>query len=142
MEYVGVGRRAVAIIIDAFVYFILAWIIASATGGTTSTGFELNGGPAFLSFILFLAYYVGLEATRGATLGKMLLGLRVLKEDGSPVDIQAALIRNILRIVDGLFVYLVGAILVWKSEKKQRLGDRVAHTVVVRGSSVPEAPVI
>ena len=142
MEYVGVGRRAVAVIVDGFVYFILAWIIAGATGGTTGSGFELNGGPAFLSFILFLAYYAGLEATRGATLGKMLLGLRVLKEDGSPLDVQAALIRNILRIVDGLFVYLVGAILVWKSDKKQRLGDRVAHTVVVRSSGVADAPVI
>jgi uncharacterized RDD family membrane protein YckC len=131
-----------AIIIDGIVYFILAWIIASATGGTTSTGFELNGGPAFLSFILFLVYYVGLEATRGATLGKMLLGLRVMKEDGSPVDMQAALIRNILRIVDGLFVYLVGAILVWRSDKKQRLGDRVAHTVVVRASSAPQTQTI
>jgi uncharacterized RDD family membrane protein YckC len=55
---------------------------------------------------------------------------------------QAALIRNILRIVDGLFVYLVGAILVWKSDKRQRLGDRVAHTVVVRASSVQQAPAL
>ncbi|MFN0072993.1 MAG: RDD family protein [Chloroflexota bacterium] len=132
MEYVGVGRRAVAIIIDGIVYFILAWIIAAATGGTTSGGFELNGGPAFLSFALFLVYYVGLEMTRGATLGKMALGIRVLKEDGTPLDLQASLIRNILRIVDGQLAYLVGAILVWKSDKKQRLGDRVAHTIVVR----------
>jgi uncharacterized RDD family membrane protein YckC len=122
------------------VYFILAWIIAAATGGTTAGGFELTGTPAFISFILFLAYYVGLEASRGATLGKMLMGLRVVKEDGSAVDVQAALIRNILRIVDGFFFYLVGAILVWKSDRKQRLGDRVAHTVVVTASSAQQSP--
>lgn len=132
MQYVGVGRRAVAVIIDGIVYFILAWIVAAVTGGTTSGGFELNGSPAFLSFALFFAYYVGLEMARGATLGKMLLGIRVVSEDGGPIDFQASLIRNVLRLVDGFFVYLVAAILVWKSEKKQRLGDRVAHTVVVR----------
>lgn len=133
VEYVGVGRRAVAVIIDGILYFILAWLIASVTGGTTSSGFELTGGPAFLSFLIFLLYYVGLEATRGATVGKMAMGIKVTKEDGSAMDWQAALIRNVLRIVDGLFVYLVGAILVWRSPKKQRLGDRVAKTVVVPG---------
>jgi uncharacterized RDD family membrane protein YckC len=43
-----------------------------------------------------------------------------------------SLVRSLLRIIDGLFVYLVGAILVWRSDMKQRFGDRVAKTVVVR----------
>ncbi len=40
--------------------------------------------------------------------------------------------RNVLRIIDGLpLFYLASAILIWTSEKKQRLGDRVADTIVV-----------
>lgn len=134
MEYVAVGRRAVAVIIDSILFFIMVWVIAAMTGGTTATGFEITGGPAFFSFAIFLLYYVGLEATRGATVGKMAMGIRVTMEDGSPIDWRASLIRNVLRIVDGQLVYLVGAILVWMSPKKQRLGDRIAKTVVVRAS--------
>ena len=48
MEPVGVGRRAVAVIIDAILLSIVGYLIASVTGGTTTDGFSLNGGPAFL----------------------------------------------------------------------------------------------
>jgi uncharacterized RDD family membrane protein YckC len=80
-------------------------------------------------------YFIVLEATQGATLGKMALGLRVVKTNGAPITWADSLIRNLLRIIDGLFGYLVGAILIWSSPLKQRLGDRVAHTVVVRRPS-------
>ena len=66
------------------------------------------------------------------SLGKMALGLRVIRTDGAPISWTESIIRNLLRIIDGLFVYLVGAILIWTSPLKQRLGDRVAKTVVVR----------
>ena len=131
MEAVGVGRRAVAIIIDIIVLGIIGWIIALATGQSSPEGFNLVGGPAFLWFFIGIAYYVVMEVTNGGTIGKLALGLRVVKEDGSKLDWGASLIRNILRVVDGFFFYLVGAIIVWTSKKKQRLGDMVAHTLVV-----------
>jgi uncharacterized RDD family membrane protein YckC len=63
----------------------------------------------------------------------MLLGIRVATVDGSRISWGASIIRNILRIIDALpFFYLLGAILIWTSPQKQRLGDRVAKTVVVR----------
>ena len=133
MEAVGVGRRAVAIIIDMIVLGIIGWIIAMfVPGATTPEGFSLVGGPAFLWFFIGLAYYVVLEVQMGGTLGKMALGMKVVKEDGAKLDWAASLIRNILRSVDGFFFYLVGAIVVWTSKKRQRLGDMVAHTLVVR----------
>ena len=140
MSYVGVGLRAVAVIIDGVVLFVVGYLIALVTGQTTGTGFNLEGAPALLWFLLSFAYYVVLEAQMSGTLGKQLLGLRVVKTDGSPIDFQASLIRNVLRIVDGFFVYLIGAILVWTSPLKQRLGDRVAGTVVVRRASVGARP--
>ncbi len=135
MEAVGVGRRAVAILIDMVLLFVAGYVIALATGATTPTGFNLQGGPAFLWFGVALAYYVVMEATSGATLGKRAMGLKVVKEGGEPLDWQASLVRNILRIVDGLFFYLVGAIAVWVSKKRQRLGDMAAHTLVVKTGS-------
>jgi uncharacterized RDD family membrane protein YckC len=44
----------------------------------------------------------------------------------------AALVRSLLRVVDGLFGYLVGFVAVLASQKNQRLGDMAAHTLVVR----------
>ena len=132
-KYVGVGLRFVAILIDGIVLFILGYLIAAVTGGSTAGGFELQGAPAFLFFILGFLYYVLLETYLGGTLGKLALGMRVIIEDGSPCTISASLIRNLLRIVDFLpFAYLLGAILIWNSPTKQRLGDRLAKTVVVK----------
>ena len=119
------------------VLFIIFWVVALTTGGTTEEGFSIQGAPAFLGFLLGFLYYVAAEATLGATAGKLLVGLRVVKVDGSPIDWPASLIRNVLRIVDGFFFYVVGIILVMTSPTKQRLGDRVAGTVVVRAGTVP-----
>lgn len=140
LQYVGIGRRAVGIVVDGVVltvaYAVLGALIGSVTGGTTATGFSLSGGPAFLFFGLSLlvgfGYFTYLEGTYGTTLGKRLVGLTVVMEDGTPCTVSAAAVRTVLRIVDGLFFYLVGAILVVTSSKKQRLGDRIADTVVVR----------
>ena len=67
----------------------------------------------------------------------MALGLKVVTEDGRPIEWGASIIRNLLRIIDGLFVYLVGAILIWTSPMKQRLGDLLAGTVVIVGPRAP-----
>jgi uncharacterized RDD family membrane protein YckC len=134
MEAVGVGRRAVAIIIDTIVLMIIGWGIAATTGQTSMEGFNLTGGPGLLWFLVVIGYYVVMEKLRGATLGKMAMSLKVVKQDGSALDWQASIVRNLLRVIDGLFFYLVGAIVVWVSKGKQRLGDMAAHTLVVRAS--------
>jgi uncharacterized RDD family membrane protein YckC len=86
-------------------------------------------------FVETTVYYIVMEAACGATVGKLLLGLRVRGADGAPVAVRAAIARNVLRVVDGLFFYLPGAVLVWSSPRRQRLGDRVAGTVVICGAA-------
>lgn len=131
MEPIGVGRRAVAVIIDGILLMIVGYALAQVLGGASATGFSLQGGPAFIFFGIALAYYIVMEATTGQTLGKMAMKLKVVKKDGGKIDWQAAIIRNLLRIIDGFFFYLVGAIVVWVSKSKQRLGDMAASTIVV-----------
>ena len=125
LQYVGVGMRFLAVLIDGIIIGVVAgllsFILRNAPG--------LSGG---IIGVLAIAYFIVMEATQGATVGKMALGLRVVKTDGSPISWSESVIRNLLRIIDGLFVYLVGAILIWTSPLKQRLGDRVANTVVIR----------
>src|SRR5688572_7441617 len=116
MEPVGVGRRAVAILIDSILLFIAGYGIAAAFGQTSSDGFHIQGGPFFLWLALALAYYIAMEVRVGGTLGKLATGLKVVKQDGNALDLQASVVRNLLRLVDGLFFYLVGAIVVWISK--------------------------
>ena len=133
MERVGLGLRAVATIIDTALLFVIGYVLAVFTGNTTEGGFNLTGAPAFGWFAIALGYYIVLEALYGATLGKRLIGLKVVKIDGdAPIDWQASIVRNVLRIVDGFIFYLVAAIAVLASKEKQRIGDMVARTVVVR----------
>jgi uncharacterized RDD family membrane protein YckC len=138
VRYAGLGLRAVAVILDTLVLFALIWVVGLATGHTTDDGVSMQGAVTLLPMGLWGLYYVGLEATLGATLGKLALGLRVVDLDGrSPIGWRSSLARNCLRAVDGLFGYLVGALLVRTSPSRQRLGDRVAGTVVVRRALAP-----
>ncbi len=138
---VGVGWRFLALIIDSFIiglvagvislFFFPYWAYMTDFGNLYQHVGPVTGLGGTTGFI-GLAYYIVMEATRGATLGKMALGMRVVKVDGSPIGWSESIIRNLLRIVDGLFGYLVGAISIWTSPLCQRLGDRAAHTVVIR----------
>jgi uncharacterized RDD family membrane protein YckC len=77
-------------------------------------------------------YYIVCEAATGATLGKRMVGIRVVGEDGEHVTFGARVVRNLLRVVDALFFYFVGFISAILSKRGQRLGDRAARTIVVR----------
>jgi len=147
MEYISVGRRAGAIVLDAIVLLIAYFVIVVVTGDTSTAsnagGFSIEASGGGLSTILVVlfsfGYFIVLEATIGATLGKLAVGIRVRMADGAPLTWGASVVRNLLRIIDGLFFYLVGAILVWNSDRRQRLGDRVADSVVVSKQSVGRA---
>jgi uncharacterized RDD family membrane protein YckC len=103
----------------------------SAQGGQASA--SLNGLPFLIYLVLVFAYYMLMEGYLGQTVGKMLLGIKVVREDNGEVPgLGGAAIRTALRIIDGLFFYLVTFIAVLASGKNQRLGDMVAHTLVVR----------
>jgi uncharacterized RDD family membrane protein YckC len=133
MNYAGTGLRAAEGIIDLVVTFVILWIVAKLSGQTTEGGFELTGAPFFVGLALVLIYFIVMEATLGATLGKLIVKLRVVKEvDGSPIGWSDAVVRNLLRVVDGIVLYLIGFILVCATQKRQRLGDKVAGTVVIR----------
>src|SRR6516225_7696769 len=85
-------------------------------------------------FAIGFAYSALLEGFwNGQTIGKRLLHLRVIDQDGLPLRIEQAWVRNLMRVFDTLpFAYLFGGISVLSSPLMQRFGDRVARTLVVR----------
>jgi uncharacterized RDD family membrane protein YckC len=116
----------------------------SSVDGTYSIRWD--GIDFLIPLLITLAYFVLLEGAFGATVGKVVLGIRVRALDGTRIGFGAAAIRNLARVVDGfpyLIPYLVGAIAVSRSDIDQRLGDRWAKTVVVLvGTESKGAPAV
>jgi len=145
MQYQGVGIRFVAFLIDAIILGIISSILtvpfaASAFSYDASTGAVTIGAAYYamigLTFVIELLYFTLLLGLYGKSVGMMLVKIKVVKEaDSSKISYGDAFVRTILLLIDGIpyiVPYLLGAILIWTSDKKQRLGDRVAHTVVVK----------
>jgi len=111
------------------------WVMAAADHQWARGWFVTD--PLCLAFLLVMfLYFVLFEGLSGATPGKRVLGLRVVGADGTPVGLTRALVRNVLRVVDGLpALGIVAAVLIASSDERARFGDRVAETRVVRTRS-------
>ncbi len=88
--------------------------------------------------VLAFAYFTLFEWRGGATPGKRMLDIEVRSAAGGRASLGQAVVRTALRVIDGLGFYLIGAVAVWSSPERQRLGDRAAGTIVVR--SRPDSP--
>ena len=132
------GRRILATIVDGLILGSSFTVMSMLFGNITDVGFsDWNGSmpalPSLLYAVIVVLYYILLEGYLGQTVGKMVLGIKVVREDnGEAPGLGGATIRTLFRIVDGLFSYLVAFIAVLISGKNQRLGDMAAHTLVVR----------
>lgn len=135
----SMGDRFLALAMDmvpfAAVFAIVGMAVARRLGGITEQGFSFEGRPALLTIgltmLLSLLYFWLCEGLCGATLGKGIIGIRVRRKDGSACGVGPSLIRNLLRLIDGVAVYLVGLIVALLSKQRQRIGDHLAGTVVV-----------
>ena len=148
-------RRVGALIVDALVVSLLDAIVNGTFGVTRATSGVVPSMTtgSFASFttqttvdwfwltLLWVTYYAVLEGLFGATVGKRLAGVRVTDLEGRRIGWQAAILRNLGRLLDALpFLYLLGGILTLTSKQHQRLGDRFAGTLVVPAAAVISPP--
>ena len=135
------GDRIVAVIIDTILIFVVSlvifiplWLLGGFFGFFGSFAFVFFGPITLLSWLLWLLYFTYFESTTGQTLGKQLIGIRVVDDTTlQHLDFGRSLVRNILRIIDWLpFFYLIGFILIATNPKKQRIGDMAARSIVVK----------
>jgi len=143
MPFASITRRALSQIIDFFV--LGAPAIAGAlllfpifdiekmfsSGSLFLPGIGLMFGEVFWGIFCLFAYSF-LEGRWGATPGKWVVGIRVLGTDLLPCGFGRALVRNLLKFIDGFFNFMVGILLAALTENWQRVGDMAARTVVVR----------
>jgi uncharacterized RDD family membrane protein YckC len=136
----GLGDRFLALLLDAFLQVALFALIgmwaAARWGGVTASGFSVEGPRALVPMGLALAagflYFWLAEGLFGATLGKAVLDIQVRRKDASGCTLAASLVRNLARLIDGLFFYLLGFFVALFSRLRQRVGDHLAGTVVVQ----------
>ena len=133
-----VGRRVAAALVDMAVLFVLFVVLGALIGDSESGDGGFRVALEGVGFVLWIAlsfgYYGVPEAMSGQTLGKRLLGLRVTADDGAtPATTRQIVIRTLLRFIDGIFFYAVAlAVVLATGERRQRIGDLAAGTVVVR----------
>ena len=135
----GVPSRALARIIDVFAVGALFSLVSSFL----TPVFIVSEGMGvvlvlLLGFLAVFGYPAACETVWGRTVGKAALGLRVLTEEGGPVRFRQAAIRSALQVVDFLIVPVgvVATLSAIASRHDQRLGDRLAGTLVVRSSAM------
>jgi uncharacterized RDD family membrane protein YckC len=138
--------------------WLIKWGVVLVVSCVGATGAALLGADPFarsvgipilavmiiLLFVFFLGFDIYFEVRHnGQTPGKMVAAIRVIRERGGPLDFRSAVIRNLLGLADFMpSFYLLGALLIFWTERSQRLGDLAAGTFVVRerGARLPEEP--
>ena len=137
LDIAGLGRRISGGLIDLVVTFALAFLfgwlsgLGEVTNTAEMTSYNLTGWPFLFTCLLVFLLFAALEAFCGKTLGKFAVGTRVVDEDGDQITIVQALIRNLLRFIDGIAFYVVGLVIVAFDGENRRLGDMAAKTRVV-----------
>ena len=142
LRLAGVGSRFIAGATDLIIQLILAVTILLVTQGLAGGGGLLDALAVIGLFADLLLYPILFEVLgHGRTPGKRLCHLRVLRSDGSPVDLQASAIRNLMRLIDGEpLLYLPTLVSIAVTRHDQRPGDLAAATIVVREDAAARRP--
>jgi uncharacterized RDD family membrane protein YckC len=157
VEYASLGWRFAAVLVDTVVLLgvliiaVMVYVFVLAGQGkvdpndpasvqTVMDSLRMSDWVANVIVFggLFL-YYVVLEAVFGASIGKLVCRLRVTMLDGSRASGTAVVVRNLVRIPEAWLLYLPAGVSCLASARRQRLGDHVARTVVVRRRAAPHA---
>ncbi|MBU7006832.1 RDD family protein [Phosphitispora fastidiosa] len=148
----GLGSRFIGLILDSLILGVAYLVL----GGFTAAMVGVFGGALsekliivvvavvlILYFLLSFGYFIFFETIwNGQTPGKRAAGLRVVRRTGEAVTFGSVFVRNLMRIVDALPAgNAIGMIAIFFSENRQRVGDMVADTIVVREKNLSE-PVI
>jgi uncharacterized RDD family membrane protein YckC len=142
----GIGSRTLALVVDYTVWglllsvFIWLWsflaeqtidLLSAWLENTDSLELWLLAILLMVTFIIYVGYFVIFETLwQGQTPGKRFAKIRVIADDGRPVQLSQAVLRALLRPFDDLF--FIGFLLIALTSQEKRLGDWLAGTLVVK----------
>lgn len=130
----SVGERLAASLLDQFIIYLIssvglgfsAFTLGRSLDSEALAEFGTIGYLALIPVVWFL-YFTLLEGTFGTTLGKRIRRLKVVRADGSRCGYGRAALRALLGIFE---TNLIGALVIAFTERRQRLGDMLAGTLV------------
>ncbi|MER2176951.1 MAG: RDD family protein [Stenotrophomonas maltophilia] len=144
--YAGFWKRYAAYFIDYVLLTVvtlpLSMIInvMGASSGNEGVQVALTLVVMLLSLIISIGYYAGFHASRGgATLGKMAVGIKVVRGNGERISFLRAFCRYLATIVSSL-ILMIGFIMAAFTERKQALHDMMCDTLVVDKWAFTEHP--
>lgn len=126
MKYAGFWRRFLAMIIDSILIGIVNGVIAATIFQ------DLPVARTLITIVIAWSYLVYFIGSRGQTLGKMALGIKVVDMKGKKVDYKTALLRETVgKFISGIVIDLGYLWMLW-DKNKQTWHDKIAKTVVVK----------
>ncbi|MHC4589282.1 MAG: RDD family protein [Planctomycetota bacterium] len=149
VRYAGLWIRGAALLLDWLLFCAVffpvtrlvkgVWVMGPGDHRWVQGSGSFVTDPLCLAFLLvIIAYFILLEGLAGATVGKMLVRVRIVGADGERITMAQSVVRNVLRVVDSLpALNLVGIVLILVSPEKARFGDLVAKTRVIRVGGAP-----
>jgi len=148
LSHAGLGSRTIAGAIDLGVQIVTLLIVVALTGEFGAGDSATVAALALVEIVLILAGYpiVFEWLTRGRTLGKMAMGLRVVRDDGGPIGFRQAFVRGLAGfliekpgIVLGGLGTAIGMITIGASRASKRIGDMMAGTFVLQERAGPSS---
>lgn len=133
-QYAGFGVRLVAHLIDGFIISLVTnviyWIIGTDFDKDVMEIVYSPGG--FIAFLITIGYFVYFESSdKQATIGKSVMGLKVVRQDGQKMQVSDAIIRYLSKILSAV-IFMIGFLMVIFDDQKRALHDRIAKTYVVK----------
>ena len=148
-EYAGFGRRLLAYFVDSILLFIVGLVIQYILGldpfsflaetQPLETRTSASQGLASLvsltiGLIYFLIFWVNYD---GATPGKKLMAIKIVRDDGSRITYPVAFVRYLGTFVSSFFLGSGYLWVIW-DKKKQAWHDKIARTIVIKTNGKPK----
>lgn len=124
--------RILAFVIDYLIFFTLFSVMCVFYGepNEDGIGYQLKGNPAFILTLIGVFLCPFSEAYSGQTIGKRLVGIKVVNENFREIKTSQAFIRFFFGLIDFSCLF-VGLIVAYNNKNNQRIGDQIAKTLVI-----------
>ena len=127
MNYVGFWRRFAAALLDGLILGTVTFLLGPILRGVTGSVL-LN----IISLVIWIGYVVFYQSQMGQTLGKKVMGIKVVDANGQKPSAITFFLRDVVgKLVSGIILGIGYLFVIWDS-KKQALHDKIASTYVVR----------
>jgi uncharacterized RDD family membrane protein YckC len=142
-DIAGIGSRTIALIVDSLIQglvLVLALIVPVIDG---VNGLGETVVVSVVTFVVLWLYFPAFEWLRhGQTPGKRFQKIRVVRTNGQPAGLAPVLVRNLVRIIDVMFLPFLALISMVVTRRSQRLGDLAAGTMVILDRSLPAPSIL